>query len=148
MDAYPGRSARAATSVLRPFGASTFFRLETLSSLPLGRIESVVHPADYLASGSTVRGNLSARQSFEYVPPGSRFEARLELGTTRDVSGELTGLESRGRGVDGRLRVKRALPLRLRATATADLSRNEQSVARDDGAGVYASIVRGRGYEL
>lgn len=148
LDAYPGRSARAAKSVLRPFGASTFFRLETLSSLPLGRIESVFRPADYLASGSTLRGNLAARQSVEYVPQGSRFEARLELGATRDVSGELAGLESRGRGVDGRLRVKRALPLRLRATATADLARNEEAVARAGGGGVYASVVRGRGYEL
>lgn len=148
VDAYPGRSARAATSVLRPFGASTFFRLETLSSLPLGRLETIAHPSDYLASGTTLRGNLSARQSLEYVPQGSRFEARLELGASRDVSGELTGLESRGRGVDGRLRVKRVLPLGLRATATADLARNEQAVAREDGAGVYGSIVRGRGYEL
>ncbi|HYJ33231.1 MAG TPA: hypothetical protein VE326_08425 [Candidatus Binatia bacterium] len=148
LDAYPGRSARSAKSALRPFGASTFFRLETLSSLPLGRLETIARPSDYLASGSTLRGTLAARQSFEVVPQGSRFEARLEVGTSRDVSGELTGLESRGRGMDGRLRVKRVLPLGLRATATADLSRNEQAVARDDGAGVYASLVRGRGYEL
>ena len=148
MDAYPGRSVRAAKSPLRPFGASTFFRLETLSSLPLGRLESLVHPEDYLASGSTLRGTLSARQSFEFVPQGSRFEARLEVGMSRDVSGELAGLESRGSGRDGRLRVKRALPLGLRATASADLSRNRESVERADSAGAYASLVRGRGYEL
>jgi len=148
LDAYPGRSLRAAKSPLRPFGASTFFRLETLSSLPLGSIERIFQPAGYLAAGSTIRGTLTARQSLEYVPQGARFEARLEAGTTRDVNGEVTGLASHGRGHDGRLRVKRALPLRLRATVTADLSRNEQSVERDDGGDPYASVVRGRGYEL
>ncbi|MGE5179124.1 MAG: hypothetical protein ACM3PF_08540 [Bacteroidota bacterium] len=149
VDAYPGRSARpAATPGLRPFGSSTFLRLESLSLLPLGRLEQPLHPSDYLDPASTLTGALSARQSFEWVPQGSRFEARLEAGASRNVNGEVTGLRTRGRGWDGKLQVKRALPLRLRATATAVLDRTEQSVARDDGEGVYGSIVRGRGYEL
>jgi hypothetical protein len=149
VDAYPGRSARAlGLAALRPFGSSTFLRLESLSSLPLGRLEQPLHPADYLDPASTFTGNLSARQTFEWVPQGSRFEARIEAGARRDVNGEVTGLRSRGRGWDGKLQVKRALPLRLRATATAVLDRNEESVAREDGEGVYASILRGRGYEL
>jgi hypothetical protein len=70
------------------------------------------------------------------------------VGASRAVNGEVVGLQSLGRGLDGRLRVKRSLPLRLRATATADLARNEQSVARATGPGIYASVIRGRGYEL
>ena len=149
LDAFPGRAAKAPRRLLyRALGASTFLRLETLSSLSLGRVERALRFGDYLAPGSTLRGNLSARQTFEYVPGGSRFEAHLEVGARRDVSGEVTGLRSRGDGVDGRLRVRRALPLRLRATATADLARNQAAVARDTGPEAYASIVRGRGYEL
>lgn len=148
-DAYPGRGLHAAAlPLLRPFGASTFLRLETLSSLALGRLERALRFGDYLAPATTLRGNVSARQTLEYVPQGSRFEAHFEVGARRDVSGEVAGLSSRGRGVDGRLRVRRALPLRLRATATADLSRNEQTVTREEEADDYASIVRGRGYEL
>jgi len=150
LDAFPGRASKApARHLLRAFGASTFLRLETLSSLPLGRVERALRFGDYLAAGTTLRGNLSARQTFEYVPAGSRFEAHFEVGTRRDVSGEVTGLESRGDGVDGSLRVSRALPLRVKATAAADLARNQQAVSRDGNRdAAYASIVRGRGYEL
>jgi hypothetical protein len=149
MDAFPGRASKApGRLLLRALGASTFLRLETLSSLPLGRVEHAFRFGDYLASGTTLRGNLSARQTFEFVPAGSRFEAHLEVGMRHDVSGEVTGLSSRGDGIDGTLRVSRALPLRVKATAAADLARNEQSVARTQDSGAYASIVRGRGYEM
>jgi hypothetical protein len=149
LDAYPGRGAAGAKRrLLRPFGASTFLRLETLSSLPLGRVERAFRLGDYLDPSTTLRGGFSARQTLEYVPAGSRLEAHLEVGARRDVSGEIAGLHSRGEGRDGRLRVRRALPLRFRATASADLSRNEQAVAREDGSGDAASVVRGRGYEL
>jgi hypothetical protein len=149
LDAFPGRGAAAGKRrLLRPFGASTFLRLETLSSLPLGRVESAIRFRDYLAPETTLRGNYSARQTLEYVPPGSRFEVHVEAGARRDVSGEIAGLSSEGEGRDGSLRIRQTLPLRVRATASTSLSRNELTVTREDGSSSSASIVRGRGYEL
>ena len=149
LDAFPGRGAAAGKRrLLRPFGASTFLRLETLSSLPLGRVEHFVRFGDYLAPETTLRGGYSARQTLEYVPPGSRFEIHLEGGARRDVSGEIAGLHSAGEGRDGSLRIRKSLPLRVRATASTNLSRNELAVTREDGSSTSASVLRGRGYEL
>ncbi|HEX7079014.1 MAG TPA: hypothetical protein VF363_11375, partial [Candidatus Eisenbacteria bacterium] len=150
VDAAPGRVAPlgAKRSAWRAFGGSSTLRLETLSTLPLGRAERAFDFGAYLDPAATIRGNLTARQSLDWAPLGSRLDAHAEVGTSRDVNGEVAGLRSRGRGSDGRLRVRAPMPLRLRASATADLSRNEQSSLRLDGQGDYSSIVRGRGYEL
>jgi hypothetical protein len=154
VDAYPGRAPAPAgrpRSAWRALGASAFVRLETLSSLPLGRFERALRLGDYLAEGTTLRGTVTARQSLEYAPLGSRFDARVEVGARRDVSGEVEGLRSRGDGSDARLRIRCALPLRLRATATADVARAVQATraASTDGrSDVYRSVTRGRGYEV
>ncbi|MGE5175455.1 MAG: hypothetical protein ACM3JJ_03695 [Hyphomicrobiales bacterium] len=150
IDAAPGRvqTYGGKRSAWRAFGGSTTLRLETLSTLPLGRVERAFRFGDYLDPASTLNGTMTARQSFDFAPIGSRFDAHAEAGVSRTVNGELAGLQSRGDGRDGRLRVRAPLPLRLRATATADLSRNTQTSERTDGAGDYSSIVRGRGYEL
>ena len=151
LDAFPGRAplrAGKSRSAWRAVSASSIVRLETLSSLPLGRIERALRFGDYLALESTQRGTLSARQSLDFAPPGSRYDARAEAGVHRDVVGEVAGLSSRSGGGDARVRLRGALPLRLRGVATADLSRNLSASTRVDGDGEYRSLARGRGYEL
>lgn len=150
-DAFPGRSPLRpgkARSAWRAVSASGIVRLETLSSLPLGRVERAFRFGDYLDAESTQRGTLSARQSLDFAPAGSRFDARAEAGVRREVVGEVAGLSSRNAGNDGRLRIRGALPLRLRGVATADLSRASNASTRTDGPGSYRSRSRGRGYEL
>lgn len=151
LDAFPGRAALRpgrSRGGWRALSASGIVRLETLSSLPLGRVERAFRFGDYLATESTQRGALSARQSLDFAPSGSRFDARAEAGVRRDVVGEVAGLSSRSSGRDGRLRLRGALPLRLRAMATADLTRALSASTRNDGMGEYRSLIRGRGYEV
>jgi hypothetical protein len=122
LDMYPARARLAAgkrPGLLRAFGGSTFFRLETLSRLPLGSFEHALDPNDYLSPENTLRGNLVARQTLEIVPAGARVDARAEIGFRRDRSSEIEALASSRDAVD----------------------------SRADSIGGYESIVRGRGLE-
>ncbi len=151
LDAYPSRAAGAPgrkRSAWRSFGGSSFLRLETLSTLPLGRLTHALDPGAYLAPGSTLRGNLAARQTLEFVPPTARYDARAELGFRRDRTGEIESLQSRRDAFDGRVTVRHPLPAKLRAAASATYDRALQATRRADTGEEYRSLVRGRGYEL
>jgi hypothetical protein len=151
LDATPGRAPLRpgrSRGAWRALSASSIVRLETNSSLPLGRIERAFRFGDYLDAKTTQRGSISARQSLDFAPAGSRLDARAEVGLRRDVIGEVAGLSSRSAGDDARLRLRGALPLRVRGVATADLSWSTHASTRDDDAGAYRSRARGRGYEL
>ncbi len=151
LDTYPSRGA-VRTGKKRPvwrgFGGSSFLRLETLSTLPLGRLEHAFNPADYLAPGTTLRGTLNARQTLEYVPPSGRSDARAEAGFRRERTGEIEALESRRDSWDAKLSVRHPLPLKLRAAATAAYDRSLESDRREDTGEDLRSILRGRAFEL
>lgn len=151
LDTYPARG-RMVLGKKRPawrrIGGSTFLRLETLSTLPLGRLEHALDPAAYLAAGTTLRGNLNARQTLEYTPPAGRSDARAEAGFRRERIGEIEELRSRRDAWDAKLSVRYPLPLKLRAAATAAYDRSLQSVRRDDSGEESRSILRGRAFEL
>jgi hypothetical protein len=149
LDIYPARARLAAgrrPGLFRSFGGSTFFRLETLSRLPLGSLEHVFDPRDYLAPENTLRGNLVARQTLEIAPPGARADVRAEVGFRRDRSSEIELLASTRDAVDARATLRHPLPLRLRGSVTVSADRAVQSVSRDS-LGAYESTVRGRGLE-
>lgn len=151
LDTYPARAPLAPgakRAAWRGFGGSSFLRLETLSTLPLGRIENAVDPASYLAPGTTVRGNLVARQTLEYVPPAGRYDARAEVGVTRGQNGEIEELRTENHGVDAKLSVRHPLPGRMRAAASAAYSRSLQSIERVATGEERYSELRGRGFEL
>lgn len=151
LDTYPARAAPkpgTKRAAWRGFGGSTFMRLETLSTLPLGRLEHALDPAAYLSPGSTVRGTLVARQTLEYVPPAGRYDARAELGVSRDQNGEIEALRSERNALDGRLSLRYPLPGRLRAAASAMYNRALQSIVRVDTGEEAVAQLRGRGFEL
>jgi len=151
LDAIPARASLRSgqtRGALRAFSGSSIVRLETNSSLPLGRIERAFRFGDYLDSKTTQRGSVSARQSLDFAPMGSRIDARAEVGLRRDVVGEVAGLASRSTGDDARLRLRAALPLRLRGVATADMSWSTHASTRAGAPGEFRSRGRGRGYEL
>jgi len=151
LDTYPSRG-QARVGKKRPawrgFGGSSFLRLETLSTLPLGRLEHALDPADYLAAATTLRGTLNARQTLEYVPPTGRSDARAEAGFRRERIGEIEALRSRRDAWDAKLTVRHPLPLKLRAAATTAYDRSVQSVRREDTGEDLRSILRGRAFEL
>jgi hypothetical protein len=151
LDTYPGRAPVGAGKkrpLWRGFGGSSFIRLETLSTLPLGRLEHALDPADYLAVGTTLRGNVNARQTLEYTPPSGRSDARAEAGFRRERVGEIELLASQRDAWDAKVSVRHPLPLQLRAAATAAYDRSLQSVRRDDTGEELRSALRGRAFEL
>jgi hypothetical protein len=150
LDAYPGRATapRGRPPFWRGLGASSFLRVETLSSLPLGNPLHAADPSAYLAPATTIRGFAAARQTFEFTPASRRYDARLELGFRRERNGEYEDLESLRDAADGRLTLRHALPGRLRARETVSADRVEQSVQRvESGAGIEA-LTRGHGLEV
>lgn len=150
LDAYPGRAIAAGKgrSFLRAWGASTFLRLETLSSLALGDPRHAFDPRDYLDEAATIRGNVNARQSLEYAPPGGHYDLRGEVGARRDRTGELENIRVVRDGLDATLRVRNPLfgGLRLATTATTDGS--TERAYRTDTGDRFGSRVRGRGLDL
>ncbi len=150
LDAYPGRSmaAGAVPSFWRAWGASTFLRLETLSSLALGDPRHAFDPRDYLGESSTIRGNVNARQTVEYAPPGGHFDLRAEAGARRDRTGELENLRVVRDGLDATFRVRNPFwgGLRLVTSATADGS--TERARRTDTGDRFGSRLRGRGLDL
>ena len=151
LDTYPGRAAQkpgVKKAAWRGIGGSSFLRLETLSTLPLGRLDHALTPSSYLDPGSTVRGNLSARQTLEYVPPRGRYDARAEVGVSRDQNGEIDALRTRREGLDSRLSVRHPLPGRLRASASAAYNHSLQSIERVETGEELRAELRGRGFEL
>jgi hypothetical protein len=122
--------------------------LETLTTLPLGRLDHALDPSSYLSPGTTVRGNLVARQTLEYVPPAGRYDARAELGVSKDQNGEIQTLRSQRDAMDGRLSLRYPLPGRLRAAASAMMNRAIQSIERTDTGEKSQAQIRGRGFEL
>ncbi|MGH7682422.1 MAG: hypothetical protein ACRENN_10620, partial [Candidatus Eiseniibacteriota bacterium] len=151
LDTYPGRAAvkpGARRAGWRGLGGSSFLRVETLSSLPLGQLDQAVDPSSYLSPETTVRGSLVARQTLEYVPAAARWDVRGELGVSRDQNGEIESLRTRRSGVDSRLTLRHALPARMRATASAAYDRSEQSIERVETGDAIESTLRGRGFEL
>jgi hypothetical protein len=151
LDTYPGRAPvkpGARRAAWRGLGGSSFLRVETLSSLPLGRLDQAIDPSSYLSPENTVRGSLVARQTMEYVPAAGRYDVRAELGVSRDQNGEIESLRTRRSGLDSRLTVRHPLPGRLRATASAAYDRSEQSIELVQTGDAVASTLRGRGFEL
>jgi hypothetical protein len=151
LDTYPGRAAvtpGAKRSLWRGFGGSSFLRVETLSTLPLGRFGHAVDPSSYLAPGTTVRGNLVARQTVEYVPPRGRYDIRAEVAVSRDQTGEIDSLETQRKGVDGRVTVRHPLPGKLRSSVGAAYNRSLQSIEREGTGEELLTEVRGRGFEI
>jgi hypothetical protein len=153
LDTYPARATSSATGakkrpVWRGFGGSSFLRLETLSTLPLGTWDHAFDPGDYLAAGSTVRGNLTARQTLEFVPAQSHYDVRAEIGLRRDVNGEIDSLESRRDLSDARITLRHPLPGKLRATASAAYDWTSASIHRTGAERDHESLLRGRGFEL
>jgi len=150
LDAYPGRSAAAgrAHSFLRAWGASTFLRLETLSSLPLGDPGHAFDPRDYLDASATVRGNVNARQTLEYAPPGGRFDLRAEGGARRDRTGEFENLRVVRDAADATLRVRNPLWGRFRLTTSATTDGSTETALRSDTGDRFGSRIRGRGLDL
>jgi hypothetical protein len=151
LDAYPGRagaSSRRGQPVWRGFGASSFLRVETLSTLPLGRVSNAVDPGAYLAPGTTLQGFVTARQTLEYAPPARRYDARVELGFRRERNGEYRDLESLRDVVDARFGLRYPLPGRLRAQGSLTADRAVQSVRRSDTGEEAQALTRGRGLEM
>ena len=151
LDAYPGRAATAAAggpSFWRAWGASTFLRLETLSSLALGSPRHALDPRDYLDPGATIRGNVNARQSVEYAPRGRHYDLRVEAGVRRDRTGEFENLRVVRDGIDATLRVRNPLWRGARLVTSASLDGSSQTALRSDTADRFESRSRGRGCDL
>ena len=151
LDTYPSRAAikpGAKRAAWRGFGGSSFLRLETLSTLPLGTLDHAFSPGAYLAEGTTLLGSVTARQTLEFVPPQSRYDIRGEIGFRRDQNGQIDSLDSRKDATDGKLTIRHSLPMKLRATATAAYDWTVQSVRRPVTESTYESHLRGRGFDL
>jgi hypothetical protein len=150
VDAYPGRSSSAAghPTFWRAWGTSAFVRLETLSSLALGNPRYAIDPRNYLDAASTVRGNVNARQTLEYAPPGGKFDLRAEVGARRDRTGEIQNIRVVRDGRDATLRVRHPLPGGLRLATSATLDGTTERAARSDTLAEFGSRVRGRGLDL
>jgi len=150
LDAYPGRAAAAGStpSFFRAWGASTFLRLETLSSLPLGDPRHAFDPRDYLDPSATVRGNVNARQTLEFAPVGGRFDLRAEGGVRRDRTGEFENLRVVRDAADATLRVRNPLWGRFRLTTSATTDGSTETALRNDTGDRFGSRIRGRGLDL
>jgi hypothetical protein len=150
LDAYPGRAAAGGSgrSFLRAWGSSTFLRLETLSSIPLGDPRHAFDPRDYLDPSATVRGNVNARQTLEYAPPGGRFDLRAEGGFRRDRTGEFENLRVVRDASDATFRVRHPLPGHLRLTTSATTDGSTETALRSDTGDRFGSRIRGRGLDL
>ncbi len=150
LDAYPGRAFAAGKEprFLRAWGASTFLRLETLSSLALGDPRHAFNPRNYLDESATIRGNVNARQSVEYAPPGGHYDVRAEVGARRDRTGELENLRVVRDGMDATLRVRNPLFARLRLATSATADGSTERALRTDTGDRFGSRVRGRGLDL
>jgi len=150
LDAYPGRtpSPGSANSFWRAWGASTFLRLETLSSLPLGDPAHALDPRDYLDPGATIRGNVNARQTVEYARPGGRFDLRAEGGARRDRTGELENLRVVRDSRDATFRVRNPLWGKLRLATSVTHDGTKETALRSDTGEQYRSRLRGRGLDL
>lgn len=151
LDTYPGRAVmapHAKPTLWRGFGGSTFLRVETLSNLALGRFANAVDPASYLSPENTVRGNLVARQTVEYVPRTARYDVRAEVAVSKDQNSEIESLRTRRDGLDGRVTVRHPLPGRLRVAASAAYNRSLQSIERVPTGEELSSLLRGRGFEV
>jgi hypothetical protein len=149
LDAFPGRASAAGRkrALWRAFGASTLLRLESDSRLPLGRLDRALRFGEYLDPASTLRGNWSGRQTLEFVPWGSRVDARLEAGARREVLGDLENLRVSRDARDVTLRTRHPLPrgFRLSERVTVDQSRSE--TARSDTPDRSRGRIHGRGAE-
>ena len=150
LDTYPARARLAPgkrAGLHRALGGSTFFRVETLSRLPLGSLEHALDPHAYLSAENTLRGTMTARQTLEIAPPGIRADARAEVGFRRDRSSEIEALASTRDAVDARATLRHPIPAGLRGSITVSMDHAVQSVARTDSIGGYESTVRGQGLE-
>jgi hypothetical protein len=150
LDAYPGRAMVAGNtpSFWRAWGASTFLRVETLSSIALGNPRHAFDPRDYLDEAATIRGNVNARQTLEYAPRGGHFDLRAEAGARRDRTGEFENLRVVRDAMDATVRVRNPLwgGLRLVSSATADGT--TETTIRSDTGERSGSRIRGRGLDL
>ncbi|HXL14593.1 MAG TPA: hypothetical protein VN972_00790, partial [Methylomirabilota bacterium] len=150
LDAYPGRAVAAgrAPTFWRALGASTFLRLETLSSLALGDPRHAFDPRDYLDQSATIRGNVNARQSVEFAPQGGHFDLRAEAGVRRDRTGEFENLRVLRDALDATFRVRNPLWGGLRLVTSATTDGSTETALRIDNGGRFDSRIRGRGLDL
>jgi hypothetical protein len=111
-------------------------------------VREALTPSAYLDADATIRGNLDARQSVEYAPPGGRGDVRVEAGLRRDLTGDFENLKSRRDAADGRLRMRRSLGRGLRIATTLSWDRTQQGARRTDTPDRSRSLGRGRGMEL
>jgi hypothetical protein len=150
LDAFPSRSARAPgrkPALWKGLGGSTFLRVEALSTLPLGSPDQAFRPGAYLDPETTIRGDVTARQTLEFAPAGRRYDVRGEVGYRREQNAEIEDLTTERRSGDARVSLRHPLPAGLRGTWTVTYDRARQSIARDDSTDAYASQMRGRGAE-
>ncbi|HYR51688.1 MAG TPA: hypothetical protein VET83_03640 [Candidatus Dormibacteraeota bacterium] len=150
LDAFPGRSSAAAASpsFWRAWGGTTFLRLETYSTLPLGDPRHALDPRDYLDASATIRGNVSARQSVEYAPRGARYDMRAEGGFRRDRTGEFENLRVVRDAHDATLRLRNPLWGGTRLTTSATVDGSTEDDRRTDTGARYGTRIRGRGLDL
>jgi hypothetical protein len=150
VDAYPGRAVvpSRAQPIWRGFGASSYLRVETLSTLALGDPSHLVDPGDYLAPGTTLQGTMAARQTFQFAPPGRRYDLTAELGFRREQNGQYEDLQSSRDAVDGRVAMRHPLPARMQLTGSVSADRAVQEVERVDTGQSIQDVTRGHGMEL
>ena len=150
LDAFPSRAGLKPgrkPAMWRGLGGSTFLRVEALSTLPLGSPDQMLRPDAYFDPASTIRGDVTARQTLEFAPAGRRYDLRAEVGYRREQNAEIEDLTTERRTGDARLTLRHPMPLGLRGTWTVAYDRAHQSIARDDSTDDYASKMRGRGVE-
>jgi len=150
LDAFPSRAARApgkTPAYWRGLGGSTFLRVEALSTLPLGSPDQAFRPDAYLDPETTIRGDVTARQTLEFAPAGRKYDLRGEVGYHREQSSEIEGLTTERRTGDARMTLRHPIPGGLRGTWTVTYDRARQSIARQNSSDSYASQMRGRGVE-
>jgi hypothetical protein len=151
VDAYPGRAiapSRGAQPIWRGFGASSYLRVETLSTLALGDLAHIADPGAYLAPATTLQGTLAARQTLQFAPPGRRYDLTAELGYRREQNGQYEDLLSSRDAVDGRVAVRHPLPARMRLSGSVTADRAIQAVRRVDTGEEMQAVTRGHGMEL
>ena len=151
VDAYPGRTAKAATaprSFWRAWGFSTFLRVETLTSLPLGNPARAIDPTAYLDPEATLRGNASARQTVDFAPRGARYDLHGEVGLRRERQGDFENLRMVQDGFDTQLRIRNPVAAGLRLTSTFSWDGTEDRAYRTDAPDRFATTLRGRGVDL
>jgi hypothetical protein len=150
LDAFPSRAPAPPgrrPAAWRGLGGSTFLRVEALSTLPLGSPDEAFRPDAYLDPETTIRGDVSARQTLEFAPAGRRYDLRGEVGYRREQNSEIEDLTTERRTGDARASLRHPLPGGLRGSWTVTYDRARQSIARADSSEAYASQMRGRGFE-